>query len=185
MIEDIYQDTKEKMTKAIDSFKHDLQKVRTGRASLNLLDGIRVDYYGTLTHLNQMASLAVPEARMITIQPWDSSILKEIEKAILKSNIGLTPANDGKMIRIAIPPLTADRRKEIVKSVQKMSEDKKVSIRNIRRDTNELLKTLKKDGDISEDESFKSQNQIQKITDDYIKIIDDLEKEKETEILEF
>lgn len=185
MIESIFQETKEKMGKSIDAFKNELKKVRTGRASLNLLDGVRVDYYGTLTPLNQMASLSVPESRLINIQPWDVTIIKEIEKAILKSNLGLTPSNDGKLIRISIPPLTEERRKEIVKIVQKMSEEYKVAVRNIRRDSNEMLKGLKKDGDISEDDAFNAQNQVQKITDEHVKLIDEIYKEKEKEILEF
>jgi len=185
MLNDIYQDTRESMDKAVNSLAHELQRVRTGRASLSLLDGIRVDYYGTPTPLNQMASLAVPESRLITIQPWDASVIKDIEKAILKSDLGLTPASDGKLIRIAIPPLTEERRKELVKVVSKMAEDHKIGVRNIRRDANEMIKSLKKDGDISEDDAFKAQDEVQKITDDYIQKIDELNKEKEKEILEF
>jgi ribosome recycling factor len=173
------------MGKTVAALKTEFKKVRTGRASLALLDGIRVDYYGTPTPLNQMASLSVPESRLITIQPWDVSAIKEIEKALLKSDLGLTPSNDGKLIRIAIPPLTEERRKELVKIVHKMSEEHKVAIRNIRRDANELLKGFKKDGDISEDEAFKAQDQVQKITDEYIKLIDEVFQEKEKEILEF
>ncbi|MEA3435916.1 MAG: ribosome recycling factor, partial [Thermodesulfobacteriota bacterium] len=137
MIESIYQETKDNMGKSIDALKNEFNKVRTGRASLTILDGIRVDYYGTLTPLNQMATLAVPESRLITIQPWDVSVIKEIEKAILKSDLGLTPSNDGKIIRISIPPLTEERRKELVKVINKMSEDHKIAVRNIRRDSNE------------------------------------------------
>jgi ribosome recycling factor len=185
MIESIYQETRDNMGKSIDALKNELNKVRTGRASLTILDGVRVDYYGTMTPLNQMATLAVPESRLITIQPWDVSVIKEIEKAILKSDLGLTPSNDGKIIRISIPPLTEERRKELVKVINKMSEDHKIAVRNIRRDSNELLKGLKKDGDISEDDAFKAQDQVQKITDENIKLIDDVNKEKEKEILEF
>lgn len=185
MIESIYEETKERMGKSITALNNELKRVRTGRASVSLLDSIRVDYYGTQTLLNQMASLSVPESRLIMIQPWDVSVIKDIEKAILKSDLGLTPSNDGKIIRISIPPLTEERRKEIVKIVQKMSEEHKVAIRNIRRDSNELLKGLKKDGDISEDDAFKAQEQVQKITDEHIKLIDDIYKEKEKEILEF
>jgi len=185
MIDSIYVETREKMGKALAALDSELKKVRTGRASLNILDGVRVDYYGTLTPLNQMASLAVPESRMITIQPWDATVIKEIEKALLKSNLGLTPSSDGKLIRIAIPPLTEQRRKEIVKQVHKMCEDRKVVIRNIRRDSNEMTKELKKDGDISEDENFKAQDQIQKITDEFIKLVDEAYNKKEKEILEF
>jgi len=185
MIDSIYSETREKMSKTITALENELKKVRTGRASLSLLDGIRADYYGTPTPLNQMASLSVPESRLIMIQPWDVTAIKEIEKAILKSDLGLTPANDGKLIRISIPPLTEERRKEIVKLVNKMCEDKKVALRNIRRDANEMLKMLKKDGDISEDDSFKAQDKVQKITDEHVSLVDDTFKNKEKEILEF
>jgi ribosome recycling factor len=185
MIESIYEDTSESMEKSVQALKRDLKRLRTGRASLSILDGIKVDYYGTLTPLNQMATLAVPESRLITIQPWDVSVIKEMEKALLKSDLGLTPSNDGKIIRIAIPPLTEERRKELVKVVHKMCEDYKISLRNIRRDANELLKSMKKDGDISEDDLYKAQDQVQKITDEHIKLIDDCFKDKEKEILEF
>ncbi len=185
MLESTYQETRERMKKTIDSLKHDLQRVRTGRASLSLLDGIRADYYGTPTPIAQMASLSVPESRLIIIQPWDVSAIREIEKAILKSDLGLTPANDGKIIRIAIPPLTEQRRKELAKIVNKTCEEFKVAIRNIRRDANELIKGFKKDGDVSEDDAFKAQDQIQKITDEYIKKVDEIYRDKEKEILEF
>ena len=185
MIESIYDETRERMGKSLTALKNDLKRVRTGRASQSLLDGIRVDYYGTVTPLNQMASIAVPESRLITIQPWDVSVIQDIEKAILKSDLGLTPSNDGKLIRISIPPLTEERRKELVKVVNKMTEDHKVAIRNIRRDSNELLKGMKKDGDISEDDAFKAQDQVQIITDENIKFVDGIFKEKEKEILEF
>jgi len=185
MIESIYQETRESMDKSIDSLKNEFKRVRTGRASPSLLDGIRVEYYGTTTPLNQMASLSAPESRLITIQPWDVSVIKDIEKAILKSNLGLTPSNDGKLIRISIPPLTEEGRKQLVKVLYKKSEEHRVAVRNIRRDSNDLLKGLKKDGEISEDDAFRSQDQVQKITDKYIKLIDDICKEKEKEILEF
>ncbi len=185
MLDDIYQDTRESMEKTITSLNNELNRVRTGRANLSLMDGIRVDYYGTLTPLNQMASLSVPESRLITIQPWDATVIKEIEKAILKSDLGLTPSNDGKIIRIAIPPLTEERRKQLAKSVHKTCEEHKVAIRNLRRDANEMLKGLKKDGDISEDDAFRGQDQVQKITDEFIAQIDEIYKEKEKEILEF
>ena len=185
MIEDIYQETRENMGKSVDDLKREFKRVRTGRASLSILDGIRVNYYGTPTPLNQMASLAVPESRLITIQPWDVSGIKEIEKAIMKSDLGLTPSSDGKIVRIAIPPLTEERRKELVRVINKMSEEHKVAVRNIRRDANEMLKDLKKGGDISEDEAFKAQDKVQKITDDHINLVDQITKEKEKEILEF
>jgi ribosome recycling factor len=184
MIEDINNEAKERMGKTINSLNNELKKVRTGRASLNIFDDIRVDYYGTMTPLNQMATLAVPESRLITIQPWDITVIKDIEKAILKSNLGLTPSNDGKLIRISIPPLTEERRKEIARQVSKMCEDYRVAVRNIRRDANDMLKELKKDGDASEDSIFKAQDKVQKFTDDHIKMIDDTFKQKEKEILE-
>jgi ribosome recycling factor len=185
MIEDIYKETRENMGKSVDDLKREFKRVRTGRASLSILDGIRVNYYGTPTPLNQMATLAVPESRLITIQPWDVSGIKEIEKAILKSDLGLTPSSDGKIVRIAIPPLTEERRKELVRVINKVSEEHKVAVRNIRRDANEMLKDLKKEGDISEDEAFKAQDQVQKITDEHINLVEQITKEKEKEILEF
>ncbi len=185
MIEDVFEETKERMGKSIDALKIELKRIRTGRASLSLLDGIRVDYYGTQTPLKQMASLSVPESRLITIQPWDTSVIKEVEKAILKSDLGLTPSSDGKIIRITIPPLTEERRKELVKLISNICEEYKIGIRNIRRDSNDLLKSLKKDGDISEDDAFKAQEEIQKITNEYINQIEKIYQEKEKEILEF
>ncbi len=185
MIEIIFEDTKEGMGKKVEALKQELTKLRTGRASLSILDGIKVEYYGTLTPLNQVASLAVPESRLITIQPWDSTVIGDIEKAILKSELGLTPMNDGKLIRISIPTLTEDRRKELGKVVRKTVESYKVAIRNVRRDGNEDLKGLKKDGEISEDDAFKAQEKIQKITDEYIKTADKIGSEKEKEVLEF
>ena len=185
MLTSVYEETEDKMSSSIDGFINELKKLRTGRASLSLLDGIRVDYYGTRTPLNQMATLSVPESRLITIQPWDASVISEIEKAILKSDLGLTPANDGKIIRLSIPSLTEERRKELVKIIGKMSEERKIAIRNIRRESNELLKTMKKDSDITEDEMFKAQDEVQQITDKFSKNIDEICKEKEREILEF
>lgn len=185
MIEETYQETRDRMGKSVVSLQNELKRVRTGRASASLLDGIRVDYYGTPTPLNQMASVSVPESRLLQIQPWDATAIKDIEKAIQKSDLGLTPSNDGKLIRIAIPALTEERRKQLVKSLHKTCEDYKVAVRNIRRDANELIKGFKKDGDISEDDAFKAQDEIQKITDTYIKQVDDVYKEKEKEIIEF
>ena len=184
MVESVHQETKDRMGKSIDALKKEMQRVRTGRASATMLDSVKVDYYGTLTPLSQMASVSVPESRLITIQPWDVSALKEIEKGILKANIGLTPSSDGKIIRISVPPLTEDRRKEIVKIVNKTCEEYKVAIRNIRRDSNEVLKGMKKDGNISEDQQFGAQDKVQAMTDDHIKMIDVILKEKEKEILD-
>jgi ribosome recycling factor len=185
MIEETYQETRGRMGKTITALENELKRIRTGRASASLLDGIKLDYYGTPTPLNQTATVAVPESRLITIQPWDATIIKDIEKAILKSDLGLTPSNDGKLIRIAIPPLSEERRKELVKQVNKSCEEHKVAVRNIRRDANELIKQFKKDGDISEDDAFKAQDKVQTITDEFIEKIDGVYKEKEKEILEF
>ncbi|MBW1770610.1 MAG: ribosome recycling factor [Deltaproteobacteria bacterium] len=185
MIDSVYDDAQDRMADSIDALKNDFKKVRTGRASLALFEGMKISYYGTSTLLNQVASLSIPESRLIVINPWDQSIIGEIEKEILKSELGLTPMNDGKVIRISIPALTEDRRKELVKVVHKIAEEHKVSIRNIRRDSNELLKGLKKDGDISEDDFFRAQDKVQNITDDYIKSVDEICHEKEKEILEF
>jgi ribosome recycling factor len=172
------------MIKSEKAFEKELSKVRTGRASQTMLDGVRVDYYGTSTPLPQMATVSIPESRMITVKPWDISVINEVERAILKANLGLTPSNDGKIIRISIPPLTEERRKEIAKSAGKICEEYKVAIRNIRRDSNEMIKDLQKEGDISEDESFKAQKQIQETTDQHIKRLDEIFAKKEKEILE-
>jgi ribosome recycling factor len=184
MVEEIFQDLNERMGKSIETLKREYSRLRTGRASVSLLDGIRVSYYDTPTPLNQMASLAVPEPRLIVIQPWDKTAIGDIEKAILKSELGLTPMNDGKVIRIAIPPLTEERRKELVKVARKMAEDNKVAIRNIRRDANDMLKDLKTDKEITEDDLYRSQDEVQKITDDFISQVDELCAVKEKEILE-
>lgn len=184
MVDEIFEDLKDRMGKSIESLKREYSRLRTGRASISLLDGIRVSYYDTPTPLNQMASLAVPEPRLIVIQPWDKTAIEDIEKAILKSELGLTPINDGKVIRISIPPLTEERRKELVKVARKMSEENKVAIRNIRRDANEMLKDLKKEKEITEDDLFRSQEEVQKATDQFISQVDELCAAKEKEILE-
>lgn len=184
MVDEIFEDLKDRMGKAIESLKREYSRLRTGRASISLLDGIRVSYYDTPTPLNQMASLAVPEPRLIVIQPWDKTAIEDIEKAILKSELGLTPINDGKVIRISIPSLTEERRKELVKVARKMSEENKVAIRNIRRDANEMLKDLKKEKEITEDDLYRSQEEVQKATDQFISQVDELCAAKEKEILE-
>jgi ribosome recycling factor len=184
MFNELLQETKDRMSKSESAFEKEMTKVRTGRASQAALDGVKVDYYGTQTPLPQMATVSIPESRIITVKPWDISVINEVEKAILKENIGLTPSNDGKLIRISIPPLTEERRKEIVKSVSHTCEDYKIAIRNIRRDSNEMLKELQKDGDISEDDSFKAQKLVQELTDKYIKTLDEIFAKKEKEILE-
>ena len=184
MIQEICEETRDRMAKSVKALQKEMTRVRTGRANMTMLDGVKVDYYGTLTPLNQMASIAIPESRLITIQPWDMSAIKEVEKGILKANLGLTPSSDGKIIRISIPPLTEDRRKEIAKSVHNTCEEFKVAVRNIRRDSNDNLKSLQKDGDISEDDNFKAQKEVQEITDEFIKKIDKVFAAKEKEVLE-
>jgi len=174
-----------KMDKAIGAFERDLSRVRTGRASAALLEGINVDYYGTFMPLNQVASVSIPESRLLTIQPWDIKILVEIEKAILKSDLGLTPSNDGKIIRVNVPPLTEERRKELVKLVKKMAEDCRVAIRNVRREAIERLKGREKAKEISEDDLFRLQDEVQKVTDDHIKKVEGIVADKEKEILKF
>ena len=176
---------KSKMEKSLEALRRDLGRVRTGRASLALLDGVRVNYYGMPTPLSQVASLSVPESRTISIQPWDAKMIGEIEKAIQKSDLGLTPLSDGKIVRINIPPLTEERRKELVKVTKRMEEECKVALRNIRRDANEQLKTAKKDKVISEDEQFKFQEEVQKLMDKSIEKAEEIIKTKEKEILEF
>jgi ribosome recycling factor len=184
MDEKILKDIEAKMEKSLSSLKTDLNKVRTGRASLALFDDIRVDYYGTPTPLSQVATLSVPEARLITIQPWDISVTAEIEKAILKSELGLTPASDGKIIRIPIPRLTEERRKELVKVVKKMAEAAKVALRNVRREANDQLKGLEKNKKIAQDELHQMMEKVQTSTDKYIERVDAALAVKEKEILE-
>ncbi|HAQ06183.1 MAG TPA: ribosome recycling factor [Bacillus bacterium] len=175
---------KERMTKAIQSYTRELASIRAGRASASLLDRITVDYYGAPTPINQLAGISVPEARLLVIQPYDKTILGEIEKAILKSDLGINPSNDGSIIRIAIPQLTEERRKELAKQVKKESEEAKVAIRNMRRDGNEDLKKLEKSGDITEDDLRGYSDDIQKLTDEHIAKIEQITKDKEKEILE-
>lgn len=173
-----------KMETAIEAYRRDLSKIRTGRASLSLLDGIKVDSYGSQMPLNQVGTLTIPENRLIVIQPWDMQLLGVIEKAILKANLGLNPVNDGKVIRISIPQLTEERRKDLVKQVKKISEDFRVNIRNCRRDAIDILKKQKKDKEISEDDLFSLQENAQKETDIHIKQIDSIMAEKEKEVME-
>ena len=184
MDEKILKDIEGKMEKSLSSLKMDLNKVRTGRASLSLFDDIRVDYYGTPTPLSQVATLSVPEPRLITIQPWDTSITTEVEKVILKSELGLTPASDGKIIRIPIPRLTEERRKELVKVVKKMAEAAKVALRNVRREANDQLKGLEKNKKIPQDELHQMMEKVQTSTDKYIEKVDTALAAKEKEILE-
>lgn len=185
MKDEILSELREKMNNTGEALKKDFKKIRTGRASTALLEGIKVDCYETQMPLDQVASISVPESRLMTIQPWDQSIIGNIEKGILKSELGLTPMNDGKIIRISIPPLTEERRKELAKLAKKMGEESKISIRNHRREANDMFKEFKNEKEISEDDFHRSQNDVQKITDEYIKKIDEITAQKEKEIIEF
>ncbi len=183
-MDDILLDTEDRMMKAVSNMDKDFSKLRTGRASTSLVDDIKVDYYGTPTPVNQLASVSVPDSRSITIQPWDKGAFALVEKAILKSDLGLTPINDGKIIRINIPALTEERRKELVKVSRKYNEDAKVAVRNVRRDANENLKKLEKDKTISEDDLKKSMDEVQKLTDKYVAEADKKCQAKEKEIMD-
>lgn len=184
MQQELKRKTNERMAVAIDSLKKEFASIRTGRASLALLDGIMVNYYGSLTPLQQLSSLSLPESRQIAIQPWDPKIISDIEKAIMKSDLGITPVNDGRIIRIHIPPLTEERRKQLVKVVKKKAEEAKVAVRNIRRDTNEETKKLEKEKHLSEDDIKRFHDEIQKLTDSYIAKVDEILDHKEKEIME-
>lgn len=184
MIEEIKKDSTHRMDLAVESVRGELAKLRTGKATPALLDGISVDYYGSKMQLKQVANVSAPEPRLLVIQPWEKSLLGEIERTILKSDLGLNPNNDGIVIRIPIPQLTEERRQTLVKVAKKIGEEGKIAVRNIRRDANEKFKKAEKDHKISEDDSRKGQEQIQKLTDDYIKKIDDILTHKEKDILE-
>ncbi|HEX8960013.1 MAG TPA: ribosome recycling factor [Geobacteraceae bacterium] len=184
MTKDVTKNMSAHMDKTIDALRKEYQKVRTGRASTGLLDEIKVDYYGTPTPLNQLATLAVPEPRTITLQPWEAKQIPAIEKAILNANLGLTPSNDGRMIRLNLPPLTEERRKEIVKQLRKMAEDAKVALRNIRRDCIDELKRLEKDKKITEDDLKRAEKEVQDITNGHVLKIDEVLAHKEKEVME-
>lgn len=177
-------DTEERMEKAVAALDRDFAKLRTGRATTALVDGVKADYYGTPTPISQMASVAVPDSRTLTIQPWDKAGMAAIEKAILKSDLGLTPINDGKIIRINIPPLTEERRKDLVKVSRKYGEEAKVAVRNVRRDANDALKKAEKDKEITEDELKRGQDEVQKLTDKFVAEVDGKCVAKEKEIME-
>ena len=183
-MEALVKDTSARMERSIEAFRKELGKVRTGRASFSLLDGVKVDYYGTLTPIQQVGTLSVPESRMITVTPWDTKMIGPIEMAIQGSGLGLNPSSDGKTVRIPIPPLTEERRKELAKVVRKMGEDARVAVRNVRRESIEKLKDREKKKEISEDVVKRGQERIQKETDAHVKKIDDILKSKEQEILE-
>jgi len=184
-VKEIEAGSKGRMEKVLGDLQHEMAGVRTGRASVNLLDNVRADYYGTPTPLNQLATLHVPDPTLITIQPWDTSQIAVIEKAIRVADLGLNPSNDGKMIRVPIPPLTEERRKDLVKKLHHVAEDHRVALRNVRRDANENVKKLLKDKLISEDDDRRAHDEIQKLTDAYIQKLDQAAKAKEKEILEF
>lgn len=183
-IKEVLHNTEEKMRKAFESVTREFSEIRTGRASPNLVEGLHVDYFGTPTLLKQMASISAPDAHLIVIQPWDVSVIPEIEKAINKSNLGITPSNDGKVVRLSLPPLSKERRQELVKVLHKMSEEGRVSLRTVRRDAKEAVEKLEKDKAISEDDRFRGIDELQKLVDKYIGKIDELLKAKEKEVLE-
>lgn len=182
--QEILKNTRESMNKSIDAFKTQLSKIRTGRASAGMIDGVSIDYYGTMTAVNQVGSVSVPDAKTIMIQPFDRSIIVDIEKAIRAADLGFNPQNDGTVIRIPVPPLTEERRKEFVKMTKKNAEDFKVAVRNIRRDSLDDIKKLEKNKVINEDDRKRSEDDIQKITDEYIKNIDNILQKKEKELME-
>jgi len=184
MVSDVLKDLQANLDKGIDALKKDLGKVRTGRANVAILDGLRVDYYGTPTPLNQVSSVSAPDPRRITIKPWEKSLIPEIEKVIRSSSLGLNPSSDGEIVRLPMPPLTEERRKDLVKMVKKMAEDCKVALRNARRDANEMLKEFLKDKDITEDEEKAGLKKVQEATDTAVTKVDDLVARKEKEIME-
>ncbi len=184
MYKDLISKSEEVMKKSINFLKDELGAIRAGKANPKLVDKIQVSYYGTMTPINQVANISVPEPRAIIIQPWDSSLVKEIEKAIMVSDLGINPTNDGKLIRLVIPPLTEERRKDLIKQVKKEIENAKIAVRNIRRDANEEFKKLEKSSELTKDDLKKAEEEMQKLTDKYIKLMDDIYKDKEKEILE-
>lgn len=185
MINDILKDTEKRMNLSIESLRTELSRIRTGKANISLLDGITVPYYGTPTPLNQVANISAPEPRLLTVQPWDKTIIGEIEKALQASDLGITPNNDGTVIRLPLPQLTQEVREDLAKQARKRGEDAKVSVRNIRRDANDQIKKLEKAKEIPEDDSKSGQDDVQKLTDDAIKQVDSVVAEKEKEVLEF
>ena len=184
MVKDILRDLEKDMKASVEHFRKDLSKLRTGRANLSLFEDIKVDYYGSLTPINQMATLAVPDPTLITIQPWDPSLLDTIDKAIRSADLGLNPINDGKMLKIPIPPLDEERRQEMAKHIKKMLEDEKTVLRNLRRDSKEMIEELEKEKEITEDDKFWGYDKLNEVTDEYTKKMEDLATAKEKEILE-
>ena len=185
VLKSLLKDTEEKMKKVIEATKREFSELRTGRANPKMVEGLHVNYYGTPTLLKEIASISVPEARLIIIHPWDPNALGEIEKAIYQSNLGITPSNDGKVVRLTVPPLSSERREEIVKIVKNIAEEGRVSIRTVRKDANEKIRSLEKEKKISEDDRFKGEEEVQKLTDKYIKEIEKILQEKEKELKEF
>jgi ribosome recycling factor len=184
MINDITKDAEDGMKKAVDSFKRELQKIRTGRANASMLDGIKVDYYGTPTPVNQVATVQVVDARLITVKPWEKNMIAVIDKAIRASDLGINPVADSELVRLPIPPLTQERRKELAKSVGKQTEEARVAVRSARRDAMDMVKDAEKDKQITEDERKKGETKIQELTDKYVAQIEDIAKAKEKEIME-
>jgi ribosome recycling factor len=184
MIAELIEDAKRRMDKSVDTTQHEFNTVRTGRAAAALLDRVSIDYYGTATPLKQLATINVPEPRLLTVQPFDPGSIKAIERAIQESDLGLTPSNDGKIVRLPIPQLTEERRKELVKVVRHLAEEGRVAIRNVRRDVMHDLKELARDGEVGDDEERRAEDRVQKLTDDHVHTIDELLKKKEAEIME-
>lgn len=184
MYKDLINSSEESMKKSIAYLKEELATIRAGKANPKLVDKIQVSYYGTMTPINQVANISVPDPRTIVIQPWDGSLLKEIEKAIMTSDLGINPTNDGKLIRLSIPPLTEERRRDLLKLVKKETENSKIAVRNIRRDAIEEFKKMEKSSELTKDDLKKAEEEAQKITDKYIKLVDDIYKDKEKEVLE-
>ncbi|MGB2769228.1 MAG: ribosome recycling factor [Candidatus Zixiibacteriota bacterium] len=180
----IHAETEDRMEKALEAMKRELTSIRTGKATSSLLDGIQVDYYGTMTPLSQVANISAPDPRLLVIQPWEKKLIPEIVKAIQKSDLGLNPQSDPNVVRLPIPPLTEERRRDLVKLAKKVGEEGKVAVRNIRRDANDAFKKAEKDREVSEDDSRKGQEQVQKITDEYIEKVEEMLKKKEQEIME-
>ncbi len=184
MVDEVLNETRSAMDKAVKSLKRDMTKVRTGRASVSLLDDVRVEYYGVPTPLSQVATLSAPEPRLITVQPWEKNLLPEIEKALFKADLGLTPSSDGQLIRLPVPALTEERRREMVKIIKRMAEEAKISVRNARRDANDNLKMLEKEKEITEDDLKRSEKDVQQLTDQFVELIDSVVQKKEQEVME-
>jgi len=183
MVKEVLSEARSAMDKAVKSLRKDMTKIRTGRASISLLDDVKIEYYGTPTPLSQVATLSVPEARLITVQPWEKNLIPDIEKALFKADLGLTPSSDGILIRLPVPALTEERRREMVKIIKRMSEDSKISVRNARRDANENLKMLEKEKEITEDDLKRSEKDVQQVTDEFVSSIDSIVQNKEQEVM--